>query len=761
MKITAKNYVKTIDKVGFENLPEVLKKSHSIIMAKTDDGKDWSLYDNDADVKRVFDLAFEKFEEFIDNKGELSGIDKITKGVSGKENVYDPFNEVQLMETFIAFNGKILIKKEIKKFIDDLQKAIKDKKIRKHSPFAPEVKRMQKAAIYFYNQNGNAHKLLIADDFVKDLEEAILVYFNSRRDVEKAEQIDPVELSGVENAENNILPSTEFEKMEFPTIGFTGKWLNLMGDPCAGFTAMVFGKPKMGKSYLAVDFAGYLAKNFGKVLYVAKEEKFGVTFAQKLKDKDAGHENLIISDSIPTDLSPYAFIFLDSINSLELNPEDLRKLKEQNPVKSFVFVFQTTKTGNFRGANTFQHDVDIVIEIPERGKAIQFGRFNQGGEMSIFDDEKQPQAEYDGFDGIKKGRYSIKDDVHMAVLRNPMHDKLMIWASSKAENWKDVRALDVTDHKLLDRLPLVDEKDYSPIETPNSELPEELHGKIFILQKDKKVYFIDTQGYNYSRFALELLNYNPTEEGSIGATEGKKKYPAWTTPKHLNMSDHSKLKHIYDLYKKGEFKEAYDYALNSSDTIIREEIPGDIWKKLGGQLTKTGEEKLKKKKASSKQKVSVATPPKKTLVFHGGTRTMKEVMERAWDLELTDGQYMEILEIAQEVDSNFVELMDNLNFEFNEFFAIMKKAMNEWESKNGKLATVNRDKYDPKLFANRSDEENPAFIFSMTSNKVLSDAIKGEFDLVYMVRRELANRGMDSDGKWVGFEKAKEVHRIG
>ena len=32
----------------------------------------------------------------------------------------------------------------------------------------------------------------------------------------------------------------------------------------------------------------------------------------------------------------------------------------------------------------------------------------------------------------------------------------------------------------------------------------------------------------------------------------------------------------------------------SCDTVIREEIPGDIWKKMGGQLTPSGEAKLRK-----------------------------------------------------------------------------------------------------------------------------------------------------------------------
>lgn len=55
-----------------------------------------------------------------------------------------------------------------------------------------------------------------------------------------------------------------------------------------------------------------------------------------------------------------------------------------NPEKSFLFIFQTTKEGKFRGANTFQHGVDCVIEVPIKGKAVQYGRFNQGGEMPIF-----------------------------------------------------------------------------------------------------------------------------------------------------------------------------------------------------------------------------------------------------------------------------------------------------------------------------------------------------------------------------------------
>jgi hypothetical protein len=191
-------------------------------------------------------------------------------------------------------------------------------------------------------------------------------------------------LSGIDGALPAVMNSMDFANIHFNTIGLKGKWLELIGDPSMNFSAMVSGKPKMGKSYLCIDFAGYLARHHGKVLYVAKEEGLDLTLQTKLNEKDVKHPNLFVASVLPADLSPYNFIFLDSVNKLGLLPHDLTALKMRYPHKSFINVFQTTKDGNFRGANTFQHDVDVVIEIPERGKAVQFGRFNQGGEMSIF-----------------------------------------------------------------------------------------------------------------------------------------------------------------------------------------------------------------------------------------------------------------------------------------------------------------------------------------------------------------------------------------
>ena len=76
MKITTKNYFNKVKEIGLENLPLVLKESHNAIIAKTNDGTDWTLYNKNKDLKSMIDLAFQKIEEYqkAENRN-LSGLD--------------------------------------------------------------------------------------------------------------------------------------------------------------------------------------------------------------------------------------------------------------------------------------------------------------------------------------------------------------------------------------------------------------------------------------------------------------------------------------------------------------------------------------------------------------------------------------------------------------------------------------------------------------------------------------------------------------
>ena len=386
MKITINNYLETVKEKGVDKFPEVLQQSHTLIMNKTKDGKDWSCYETDADFKNMADLTFVKIEEYLNSMSDpptesLEGI----KPKELKKNDYSKIAiEVSFIKRFLEFHDHVLYKKTFEIFIDELQKAIREKKITKKSAVAKEILYIQEAVINAFNNMHNAKHFRIKPETILRLKTILEKYENSYDDIDP----DPIKkkknlpLTGVSS--ENIMCSTDFTNLKFDTIGFKNKWLDFIGDPAPGFTAMVYGRPKMGKSYLCVDFAGYLARNHGKVLYVAKEERLDKTLQDKLKNKDVAHVNLFVADLLPTDLADYDFIFLDSVNRLGLTAKDLEELKEKNKGKSFIYVFQVTKEGKFRGNNEFQHNVDVVIDLPELGKAVQFGRFNQGGKMEIF-----------------------------------------------------------------------------------------------------------------------------------------------------------------------------------------------------------------------------------------------------------------------------------------------------------------------------------------------------------------------------------------
>jgi hypothetical protein len=49
---------------------------------------------------------------------------------------------------------------------------------------------------------------------------------------------------------------------------------------------------------------------------------------------------------------------------------------------------------------------------------------------------------------------------------------------------------------------------------------------------------------------------------------------------------------------------------------------------------------------------------------------------------------------------------------------------------------------------------------SLAPTKVLLAASRGEIDLNVLAKQVLAGRGLDQQGQWVGFERAKEIHSV-
>lgn len=165
------------------------------------------------------------------------------------------------------------------------------------------------------------------------------------------------------------------------TYKFTGRWEGLFNNPVVGFSMLIYGKPKSGKSTMAADFGGYLARNHGRVLYASIEEGARGTITERINRLGVAHPDMVIKNYLPVDLSGYDFVITDSVSRGNVDIEMMRNLITQWPAVSFIFIFHTTKDGLPRGTQEYLHEVDVVVKV-DQGHATADGRFGPG-EMPV------------------------------------------------------------------------------------------------------------------------------------------------------------------------------------------------------------------------------------------------------------------------------------------------------------------------------------------------------------------------------------------
>jgi hypothetical protein len=182
-----------------------------------------------------------------------------------------------------------------------------------------------------------------------------------------------------------VVSSPAFKNASFKTMGFTGRWAQLIGDPTEPFRMMIWGTGGSGKSTLAIELAKYIAKDLNRrVLYVANEEGAGATLHEKMTRLGAFHPNLFIAATVPPRLMEYDFVFIDSVSSAGIDLTRFEEAAKAYPRLSWALMFQTTKDGNFLGDKNWQHAVDVEIYTFEgRAKALK-NRFGGKEEITVF-----------------------------------------------------------------------------------------------------------------------------------------------------------------------------------------------------------------------------------------------------------------------------------------------------------------------------------------------------------------------------------------
>lgn len=208
--------------------------------------------------------------------------------------------------------------------------------------------------------------------------------------------------AGISGNDIGIMSAYDLMNYSYQKYAFDGKWGDLVGQPSINFHAMIYGRPKQGKSILAFQWAKYLSENFGRVLYVASEEGFSVTLQKKVVDFATDNNNLDFANfrdfqqiRSAVSVGNYRFVFIDSVNYIRIAPEDVEVIKEENPETAFITIQQATKDGKFRGSQQFAHNCDIIIQV-EAGVAYHQGRFQEGTEMPVFDSPERNANDHGG-----------------------------------------------------------------------------------------------------------------------------------------------------------------------------------------------------------------------------------------------------------------------------------------------------------------------------------------------------------------------------
>ena len=240
--------------------------------------------------------------------------------------------------------------------------------------------------------------------------------------------------------DKNTMSSEAFSKMQFTSLGLKGKWLSLIGDPSERWNMMVWSKPGKGKSTLMIEFAKYLAYEFGKkVLYVAKEEGFGATLKDKFVRMAAIDPLITIASEMPASLGGYNYVVIDSVTSLKLNTDDLTVLTKKYPTINFIFIFQATVDGNYRGDKEAEHLVDVSIVINEQGMATcQKTRFGGKGTVSVFDTRNQIEPGVFKFTGIEQASAFISkpENSGMRIVFGQNDREVIVCSSKKALEYR-------------------------------------------------------------------------------------------------------------------------------------------------------------------------------------------------------------------------------------------------------------------------------------------------------------------------------------
>jgi predicted ATP-dependent serine protease len=184
-------------------------------------------------------------------------------------------------------------------------------------------------------------------------------------------------------------------------LEFNGIYKELFGNPSKTFDMGLSGDSGSGKTTILLRLAYYLAKNFGKVLYISSEEFGSVTLVSKLEDMfGKGEEEFKLPENLffakgLTDLTDYKFVILDSITDMDLEIQDYKELRDIYKDTAFILVLQYTKGGDYKGGKEWEHEMEIFVDVAEGVATVTKNRYGVYGAYDFFNNKVVKKADTD------------------------------------------------------------------------------------------------------------------------------------------------------------------------------------------------------------------------------------------------------------------------------------------------------------------------------------------------------------------------------
>lgn len=187
--IARANYFQTIKNIQPNSLPEKLKKGYDFVKELTEGHKHWDMYNRSPEIQNKVSGYFDALDKHLKSQPKQSSRkrsihDKPKKATSIKEAKEtskpktDPIpdksqsvrvnyehskpvdrlsDEIKFIKRYLSLHNRVKTKAQIHNFINSLQRAIMEKRIRKNSVYADEIMNMQK-------QLRTAFKVMKKDD---------------------------------------------------------------------------------------------------------------------------------------------------------------------------------------------------------------------------------------------------------------------------------------------------------------------------------------------------------------------------------------------------------------------------------------------------------------------------------------------------------------------------------------------------------------------------------------------------------------------